>query len=382
MKIYMLGPTWPYRGGISHYTTLLFRALKKEHSVTLGAVKRQYPMWLYPGQTDKDSSQVKLAEPGVDYLLDSMNPLSWFRVIRHIYKHRPNMVIIPWWVSFWTLPYWVICAGIKTMKTPKIVFICHNVVEHESSRIGQFCTRLVLRMGDYFIAHSKEVRDSLFYLVPGAKVRVRAHPNYDFFKTDSGRREQERQRLGFAPDHIVLMFFGFIRKYKGVPVLLTAMKTLAAEHPNIRLLIAGEAWHEEEDIIQKQIAEFGLHTVVIRKNEYIVNEDVEKLYAAADIAVFPYTSATGSGALQVALAMEKPVIASNLSCFAEIVNNGETGFLTPAGDSGALVKAVYKFLINGALNTALVEKMRCQIVELNKKYSWDGMAAEITGLIE
>lgn len=376
----MLGPTWPYRGGISHYTTLLFRALKKEHQVALGAVKRQYPMWLYPGQTDKDKSQVKLEEPGVDYLLDSLNPLSWFRVIFHIKKHRPQLVIIPWWVSFWTLPYWVICIGIKILKTPKIVFICHNVVEHESSRFGQFCTRLVLRMGDYFIAHSREIRDSLLYLVPKANVRVKAHPNYNFFKTNSAQRDEERKRLGFNPNHVVLMFFGFIRKYKGVPVLLQAMKTLAIEFPNIRLLLTGEAWHEEEDIIQKQISEYNLQAIVIRKNEYIVNEEVERLYAAADIAVFPYTSATGSGALQVALAMEKPVIASDLSCFAEIVTDGETGFLTPPGNADAIVVAGRRFFIDGALNTAMVETMRSHIKELNKKFSWDGMAAEISEL--
>ncbi|MBN2412347.1 glycosyltransferase [candidate division KSB1 bacterium] len=382
MKVYMIGPTYPYRGGISHYTTLLYRTFKKYHDVVLCAVKRQYPMWLYPGQTDKDSSQVKLEEPDVRYLLDSMNPISWIRIVFHIKKHNPQMVILPWWVSFWTLPYWVICTGIKFLRSVKILFVCHNVVEHESSRFGQFCTKLVLRKGDYFIVHSKEVKESLLYLVPNANVRQKSHPNYQFFKIDGINPEEERKKIGFTRDHIVLLFFGFIRKYKGVPYLLEAVGKLAKEYPHIRLLLAGEAWHEEEARIREKIREYGLESIVIRKNEYIPNEDVEKYYAAADIAMFPYSTATASGALQIAYAFQKPVIASALSCFMEIVQDGRTGYLIPPENPGAIVDAVKKFLLKGKLNTDRYEEMRKNISELNKDYSWDGMVEEITGFVE
>ncbi len=378
----MIGPTYPYRGGISHYTTLLYRTFKKYHNVVLCAVKRQYPMWLYPGQTDKDSSQVKLEEPDVRYLLDSMNPVSWIRVVLHIKKYNPRMVILPWWVSFWTLPYWVICSGIKFLKSVKILFVCHNVVEHESSRFGQFCTKLVLRKGDYFIVHSKEVKESLLYLVPNANVRQKSHPNYRFFKIDGIKPEEERKKFGFTRENIVLLFFGFIRKYKGVPYLLEAVGKLAGEYPHIRLLLAGEAWHEEEARIREKIREYDLESIVIRKNEYIPNEDVAKYYAAADIAVFPYSTATASGALQIAYAFQKPVIASALSCFMEIVQDGRTGFLIPPENPDAIVDAVKKLLLKGELNIDRYEEMRKNISELNKDYSWDGMVEEIAGFVE
>ena len=145
MKISLIGPTYPFRGGISHYTTLLYRHLKKRHEVHFFAFKRQYPKWLFPGETDKDSSSSPIWEDGVENILDSLNPITWFNVFLRTKRVNPELVIFPWWVSFWTPQFWTIAALVKIFTQAKILFICHNVVEHESKTIDKICTRFVLK---------------------------------------------------------------------------------------------------------------------------------------------------------------------------------------------------------------------------------------------
>ncbi len=382
MNIYMIGPTYPYRGGIAHYTTLLFREFRKKHNVTLCAVKRQYPMWLYPGETDRDPSKEYLTEEGIEYMLDSMNPLTWFKIIAHIRKIKPDVVIIPWWVTFWTVQYWTICAPIRWFKLSKVLFVCHNVVEHESSKLKTFLTRLVLSKGDYFLVHSGEVKDTLLKLLPNAKIGVKGHPKYDFFKTAQTDRDAQREKYGFEQDDLVLLFFGFVRKYKGVPVLLDAMKTLAPKYNNIKLLLVGEAWHEEETVIEEKIASYGLKEQVVRVNAYVPNEDVQLYFNASDVAVFPYSTATASGALQIALAMDVPVIATRMSCFEEIVDENESGFIIPPDDPNAIVDAVEKFMNDGEINRQLIQDMKVHIGKQNKQVDWEEMADFLTELVE
>ena len=377
----MIGPTWPYRGGIAHYTTLLFRAFKKMHNVTLCAVKRQYPMWLYPGKTDKDPSKTPLDEPGIEYLLDSMNPFSWLRIISHIHKTNPDVVIIPWWVTFWTVQYWTICTGIRLFSKAKILFICHNVVEHESSKLKNFLTKIVLQQGDFFLAHSGEIRDTLLQLVPNAHIGIKGHPNYDFFRADRVDRGTERAKYGFDDRDLVLLFFGFVRQYKGVPYLLDALRILHRDHTNIKLLLAGEAWHEEEETIQAKIREYGLTEHVVRINDYVPNEDVPRYFAAADVAVFPYSTATASGALQIALALQTPVIATNMSCFREVVDEGESGIIIQPDSPQAIADAVRQFIKGGEVNRELIDAMKAHIAGGTRQIEWSDMAEFLTQLI-
>ena len=156
MKICLIGPTYPFRGGISHYTTLLYRHLQKCHDVTFISFIRQYPRMLFPGKTDIDSSKEHFREEGVFPMLDSMNPFTWLKSARNIIRRRPDLVIIPWWVSFWAPQFWTISSLVKIFCNSKILFLCHNVVEHESKWIDKILTRFVLKKGDLFIVHSTE----------------------------------------------------------------------------------------------------------------------------------------------------------------------------------------------------------------------------------
>ena len=221
MKICLIGTTYPFRGGISHYTTLLYRHLKKEHDVRFFAFKRQYPKWLFPGETDKDSSCNPIREDGVKNVLDSLNPITWLKVFLLTRRVKPELVIFPWWVSFWTPQFWTIITLIKMFTRAQILFICHNVVEHESKTIDKISTRFVLRKGDYFIVHSKEDLENLKKMLPDIDVKQSFHPTYEVFQSELISKEEARRRLSIKGNTI--LFFGFVRPYKGLNYLIEAM---------------------------------------------------------------------------------------------------------------------------------------------------------------
>jgi len=142
---------------------------------------RQYPGILFPGRTDRDPSDEKLHEPDALPLIDSMNPFTWLNAAFHVVRFNPDMVILPWWVSFWAPQFWTITSIVKRHCKARILYLCHNVVEHESSRIGKILTRMVLSTGDFFIVHSEEERRGLLGMFPGASVQKAPHPTYETF---------------------------------------------------------------------------------------------------------------------------------------------------------------------------------------------------------
>ena len=154
MKIDLIGPSYPFRGGLSHYTTLLFKNLKKKHRTNLYSFKRQYPSFLFPGKQDRDHSRAPLKDVQAYPLLDSLNPVSWIMVACRIIQDKPDITIIPWWVIFWMPHFWTITTILKIFSHTKILFICHNVVEHESDLFKKLLSKVVLSMGDFFIVHS------------------------------------------------------------------------------------------------------------------------------------------------------------------------------------------------------------------------------------
>jgi len=151
----MIGPTYPFRGGLSLHTTLLCRYLRKGHDVSFYSFKRQYPAWLFPGRTDRDNSTEPLREAGVEHLLDSLNPWTWLKVVRRILADRPDLVIIPWWTFFWAPQFLTIALLLRLLSKSRLLFICHNVFDHDSRWLSRFCAKTVLPRGDFFIVHSE-----------------------------------------------------------------------------------------------------------------------------------------------------------------------------------------------------------------------------------
>jgi glycosyltransferase involved in cell wall biosynthesis len=181
MKICVIGPSYPFKGGIAHYTTLLYKELKKYHDVKFLSFKRQYPAWLYPGGSDKDESNKALGDDSVIQMLDSLNPITWIKVFFEVKKYSPDLVIFPWWVAFWAPQFGMISWLIKKFTESRVLFICHNVNEHEDNKISRMLTKYVLKKGDYFVVHSDDDLNNLRNMIKNPRVVKSFHPTYEVF---------------------------------------------------------------------------------------------------------------------------------------------------------------------------------------------------------
>ena len=234
-RICIIGPTYPYRGGIAHYTTLLAHHLQQRDETLFLSFRRQYPQWLFPGRSDRDPSQRPL-QTKTEYLLDPLNPLSWWQTSGRISHWQPEIVIIPWWVPFWA-PIWAILGRhVKRLQPPaQLLFICHNVLPHESSPLDKTALRLALTPGDGFIVHAQTDAAHLQQLLPQATIRVSPHPTYESLTAG----ESVPLPISLPEDRPLLLFCGFVRPYKGLDILLAALPTILAQQP-VHLLVAGE----------------------------------------------------------------------------------------------------------------------------------------------
>ena len=234
MQICLIGPSYPFRGGITHHTTLLYRYLRKKHLVSFYSFSRQYPQWLFPGKTDRDTSEAPLYEEGVEAILDSLNPITWWKVIRKVERQKPDLLIIPWWTYFWTPQFWIIATLVKWFsRATTILFICHNVVDHDSHFFSRACARAVLKRGDRFLVHSEMDREKLKSIIPDNLITLAFHPVYDFFNSEGLSKRDARERLSLEGE--IMLFFGFIRPYKGLDDLIEAMPVVLAKRPGFEL---------------------------------------------------------------------------------------------------------------------------------------------------
>jgi glycosyltransferase involved in cell wall biosynthesis len=372
MRICLIGPSYPFRGGLAHHTTLLYRHLRQRHHVIFYAFKRQYPQWLFPGETDRDMSKAPLREEGVENLLDSCNPLTWWRVGQKIRQGGVDLVIIPWWTSFWTPQFWTLASVIRRRPAIPILFICHNVVDHEAHSFSRLCTRAVLSKGNYFLVHSESDGKRLQALVPSARITPAFHPIYDFFGSGAMPKQEARGRLGLEGE--ILLFFGFIRPYKGISDLLRAMPLILRDR-QVTLLVVGEFWDGKEAFDQL-VKELKIEAAVKVIDKYVPNEEVGLYFSAADLVILPYLSGTGSGIMQIACGLEKPVVATRVGSLPEVVEDGRTGFLVNPGDPEALAKAVICYFAEGK-EAEFVANIR----KAKERFSWERMVQLIEAAV-
>ncbi len=372
MRIILIGPTYPFRGGISHYTTLLYRCLCKRHDVTFISFTRQYPRLFFPGKTDKDPSLTQIRTDGVVRMIDSMNPATWISTAAAVVKNDPDLVIIPWWVSFWAPQFWTITKIVRHYSDSKILYLCHNVVEHESKWVDKILTRFVLKTGDLFIVHSKEDHRRIFSMFPEAKVRRSYHPTYDVF--NAGHFDPEEVRKLYDIKGNIILFFGFVREYKGLRYLIEALPKVLSKM-KVTLLVVGEFWKNKGQYL-RLIEEHKVGDNVILIDKYVPNEEVGKYFTAADLIVQPYVSATGSGVIQTAFGFNKPVVATKVGSLPEVVEDGKTGFLVQSKSPDELADAILKFFQIGK-----PKEFSDNIKDEKYKFSWDRMVDVIEDMI-
>lgn len=373
-KIVIIGPAYPFRGGISHYNTLLYRALKRTHDVVFFSFKRQYPEWLFPGQSDREPDTLTTKEPDIEYLLDSLNPLTWFGLFFRIMRERPHLLIIPWWTAFWAPQFFTLTFMIRCFTRIKILFICHNVTPHDSALLHRLSSFFVLINGHYYIVQSEDDRRILSDLIkkPLSSIIKNYHPTYEFFNLEHINRDESRDKLGLKGT--VLLFFGLIRKYKGLIYLIKALPSILSV-VDVTLLIAGEFW-EDKDEYMDLIKRLGIKEHVKIIDAYIPNEEVQIYFSAADICIMPYISATGSGVAQIAYGFNLPLIATSVGCLKEIVEDGITGFLVSPRDPDELAKKVIE-----TIKGDLIPEFRKNIAKIKDRFSWDGLVKKIETIL-
>ncbi len=361
MKYVLIGPTYPYRGGISHYTTMLYQHLGAAHEVKLYSFKRQYPAFLFPGRTDKDPSRSPL-RADCEYLLDPSNPLTWLNTFRRIKGDRPDALILQWWVPYWALTFASVAFLVRKFTRTRVLFICHNVMPHEGSAIDRLSAKLALGQGRCFIVQSQRDWTDLKALLPDAEARKTALPLYDAFPSEVMESDLAKERLGL--DGPVMLFFGFVRQYKGLEYLIRAMPEVL-RNIQAKLLIVGEFWEDKQPYL-KMIEELGLRGNIEVVDRYVPNEEVGLYFSAADVVVLPYVDATQSAIVSLAYTFDKPVITTNVGGLPEVVCDGETGFIVPPRDSAALAAAMVKYFERG-----LASRMTANVKVQKNVLSWE-----------
>lgn len=372
MKIVIIGPAYPYRGGIAHFTGLLYKNLtRKNHNVKIFNFKRLYPKFLFPGKTQFESSFEELEKIESKRIIDSINPINWFITGLKIAREKPDTVIFKYWLPFFAPCFGTIAGIIKIFSNSKIIFICHNITPHEKFPLAKLLSKFAFLFVDHFIVQSTSVEEDLIKIKPKASYKKVFHPIYEIFGEAIDRNEA-RKLLGIKPDEKVLLFFGYIREYKGLDLLLKSMNLVLSKFP-VKLLVVGE-FYEDPKRYYKIVEEEGIEDFVIFRSEYIPNDEVKVYFSASDLVVLPYVSATQSGIVQIAYNFNKPVIATNVGGLPEVVIYGETGFVVEPS-SEKLAEAIVRFF-----DLDLGETFSKNIENVKGKFSWEHLVRVVEEL--
>jgi glycosyltransferase involved in cell wall biosynthesis len=364
VRIAMIGPLPPFRGGIAQHTTMLAHALASRSELLVISYVRQYPRWLYPGARDTDPQTDRLDAPWCRYLLDSLNPVTWKRTAELVLAHNPDAVLLPWWTVYWA-PCIAYLSRRFARRGVSVVFLCHNVVDHETAGWKRRLTRMALACGNSFIVQSEAERGQLIDLNADARIVVHPHPVFDQFPSPSGVLARRA--------NLEILFFGFVRDYKGLDLLLGAVALCKLQ--DLKLTVAGEFWNGAEDT-RRLIERLGIGDKVELIDRYVSDEETGALFERADVVAMPYRRATGSGVLGLAYRFRKPVIASRVPGLAELVHDGETGILVEPGSEAALAAAIR------SMSAARAQSMAGAIGSLAAGMSWQSLASTILSVVD
>lgn len=375
MRWALVGPLHPYRGGIAHYGALLARELARADAVAAFNYRRLYPGLLFPGRTQYDASADPFALPAAR-LLDSLDPLSWGRTARAVAANAPDAVVCHWWQPFFGPALGGVLGGLaRRAPACRRVLLCHNVLPHERTRLDLRFARRAFARAEGFLVHSESDAAVLRELLPAARLRVHPHPSYDAFAVDAPTPAAARAALGLAPEARVLLFFGYVRAYKGLDLALRALAQLKDEDPALTLLVVGE-FYEPRARTEALIGELHLGNRVCIVDRYVPNEDVARYFQAADLVLQPYRSATQSGIAQIALACGRPVLATRVGGLPEQIADGVSGLLVPPEDPAALAAAIRRFFTEG-----LAARLAPGIAAARARFAWSGLAGALRELV-
>jgi glycosyltransferase involved in cell wall biosynthesis len=338
-RIALLGPAPPDRGGIARETALLARELAASTAVAYFTFSRPYPRWLDPRRFDRAPGDpaVAAAVPSLDY----RSPRSWRATARRIVSFEPDVLVAPWWTSFWGVPLRSVFRTVQGA-SPGVLrtLLCHNVEDHESGPLRRFLALGAFLSADAFVVHAETDRRRLERRVPGRPVAVLPHPVVSSPLPD---REQARRDLGISTP--LVLFLGLVRRYKGVDLLLDAAPRIVRE-TNARIAVVGEVFPEARPL-EERWKTSPVRESILWRDEYVSEEEMARWLAACDVVVLPYRYVSGSGIAARAIAARRPMAAASVGGLSETVRAGVTGELFDAGDPGSLAGAVARIVERG-----------------------------------
>lgn len=369
MNIILLGTAYPYRGGLAAYNERLARQfIDRDNNIEILTFTLQYPGFLFPGKTQYiDGPSPK--ELKITRQVNSVNPLNWLITGRKIRKLKPDILIFKYWLPFMAPCFGMIARVAKSNGHTKVICIFDNVIPHEKRFTDKLLTKYFTNSIDGAIAMSQSVLNDLEYFRDNIPVKLNPHPLFDNFGSVIEKNEAA-SKLGLVPDNNYLLFFGFIRAYKGLDLLIEAFADNRFRKRKIKLIIAGE-FYDDKKPYKRLIEKFNLGNDVIFFDRFINDNEVSLFFSIADIVVQPYKNATQSGVTQIAYNFEKPMIVTDVGGLREIVPDGRCGYVVKP-DPKEIANAIADFFDN-TRKDFFTEGIR----EEKEKYSWSRMTSSI-----
>jgi glycosyltransferase involved in cell wall biosynthesis len=361
------------RGGLATFDQRLARQFLNEgFDCSIFSFSLQYPSFLFPGTTQYSS------DPAPENLkifpaVNSVNPFNWIKVGNRLRKMRPDIIVVRYWLPFMGPALGTILRRVRKNGHTKVIAITDNVVPHEKRPGDMAFTRYFLGACDAFITMSEKVKNDLLQFEKSKPSLQVLHPLYDNFG-EPVSKEEARRHLGISTDERIVLFFGFIRKYKGLDILLNAMKKVSQQVPGIKLLVAGE-FYEDEKTYRELIANLAIEERLILRTNFIADSEVKYYLCAADVVVQPYRNATQSGVTPLAYHFEKPMIVTNVGSLPSMVPDMEVGIVT-APEPDAIASAIQRYFELG--ENYFIPHLRSE----KEKYSWTRMTEAILKLAD
>jgi len=369
LRIAFVAPGHPYRGGIAHFAARLAQQMSANDDVLQVNFTRLYPDFLFPGKTQYDESAQQITFPS-ERLIDSLNPLSWKRAASRIKEWKADALVFHYWHPFFAPAYRVIANSIDSTS----LMICHNVTSHESGLVQSKLAKLAFGAMDGFLVHAKQEENEIRQSFPHSPISCAFHPLYDVFPNTNIERSDARAALQIDEKAAVVLYFGLIRPYKGVDILLEAASRLG-DIPNLRIIIVGEVYGDRAYL--DQALQKTPRWMVTLIDKYIPNEEVAKYFRAANIVALPYRSATQSGIIPIAYACNQPVIATRVGGLPDAIIDGESGYLIDPENPVQLAKTIHRYFSElGAPD------MSEGIAKMRERLGWGRYAEILRSLIQ
>jgi glycosyltransferase involved in cell wall biosynthesis len=369
-KVIIIGPAWPLRGGLASFDERLARQFTEQgYDTTIYTFSLQYPDFLFPGTTQYSTDPAPVGIK-IKKCINSVNPLNWLVVGNELKQLKPDLVIVRYWLPLMGPCLGTILRTVKKNRFTKVICIADNVIPHEKRFGDKPFTQYFVKPVDAFITMSEKVRTdlSLFTSKPAQRV---VHPLYDNFG-EAIPKQEARKKLSLPENEKIILFFGFIRKYKGLDLLLEAMNDTRIRQSGIKLLVAGEFYEKREEY-DALVAKLGIESQLLLRTDFIPDSEVSTYLSAADFVIQPYRNATQSGVTPLAYHFEKPMLVTNVGGLPDLVPDGKVGVITEPDPTSIATGILRLYELGEAFFLPYLR-------EEKKKYSWKKLTEAIEQL--